>query len=906
MVQSGVFPAGYGAEYSAEQFNANMMGQMVTPAGLVDMQTMAFAPGTQVSFVNAAGQPIHQMQMQMPPTAQPPQQQQFAHYAQHPGHAPPPHVQMPHQSVHQPQMYAAGPQEMAGYGQPHMMPTQMQVGQQGMPAQMGHAPQMGMPAGAPLYGGYPPAGHMGHHPQQQQQQQPGGHYQGGPPRHSGYQGNNSRPHSAQDQHGGPPHGPSPRQYQHRQTPSGGVPPVDSASVPGPPAAAAASPSVTARTPSVTTSPAPATLGNPSATAARSTDGENGAPAEVAPLPPSAAPQVCLLAFRLMHLYIVMMSFQFDLQEGTPASTRGKVLVYKKKDGSALDLQDFKKPAAEVAAVPEHNEVQAGSSQPSEAPKGSETVTDKLPVTAGAPATEAVKADEGSNAVPAEQQALAATSAKKAGDGGPTVPSVHEQLQGLRISAEAASAPAPAEDTPLSPAIKFASLPVSISSAPVSAYGTTSSTASAASIEVPAAPASTPATGDTSAAQGTPTGAARSRKTLLKEALARADAQDPAAAADMLSAYTDAPATAATPAVVPSAQNLTLAASPATKAATAPAPTSTEDSLPDSWDEAAEVPLPPAMPTPEASTAKEAATQRSLRPGGMHGFNMNLHQATAITRYTKQEIVALRPPDKTGHNPLPMYSNISTTEPTTPGSTQKGNRDSGQWGKSMRGDGRPSEGGGDGWKRGDTMPSPAPGSSGKHRKSGSNAGPMPKKVITDPMVLLATETTAILNKITPQTFEKLSQNMLDLNVTNIAQMNLVIELIFEKAVQEQGFANLYAALCTFLNTNATNWQFYSVFRVVNLEPSQEYEYFWIKDCVFPAVYAGPFFSMPDILAALHSPSLPPMQPVSFAPEVAEYVLLNAVDLLVKVRRSIHAGCGCSLRTACPTLLRLRSF
>ncbi|KAJ1408120.1 armadillo-type protein, partial [Ochromonadaceae sp. CCMP2298] len=86
--------------------------------------------------------------------------------------------------------------------------------------------------------------------------------------------------------------------------------------------------------------------------------------------------------------------------------------------------------------------------------------------------------------------------------------------------------------------------------------------------------------------------------------------------------------------------------------------------------------------------------------------------------------------------------------------------------------------------------------------------MPKKVISDPLELLATETTAILNKITPQTFEKLSASMLTLKVENIAMLDKLIEIIFEKAVQEQNFTNLYAELCAFLNASAQHWAFYT--------------------------------------------------------------------------------------------------
>jgi hypothetical protein len=451
----------------------------------------------------------------------------------------------------------------------------------------------------------------------------------------------------------------------------------------------------------------------------------------------------------------------------------------------------------------------------------------------------------------------------------TVPTVLEQLQGLRVATDNISTAATEsnkEDTsPLSPAIKFADLPVSLSSQPVSGYTTVS--AAAPPIDVPSAPASSPAVQEVKTASlSTPT--AQSKKMSKKEMLAMADARGPTSE---LSAYTDS---AAPVKAAPSAQTSTPS-TPVVVAKAQATPQAAQD-LPDSWDDAAELTLPPAMVAPaESSSAKESSHQRSLRPGGKAGFSINLHQAAAVIRFTKQEIMALRPTEKFP-NPLSVYGSITSNEPgSAPGSAQKGG---GQWSKGQRGDARQDN---DGWKRDTVMPSPAQSGSGKHRKSNSSAGPMPKKLVSDPMVLLSTETMAILNKITPQTFDKLAQSMLALNVQNIAQMNKVIELIFEKAVQEQSFANLYAALCSFLNANATHWAFYTVFRVVNNEPSTEYEYFWVKECNFPAVYAGPYYSMADLMNAMFAPTLPPMATVPFTPETVECLLLNSIDLLVRV-------------------------
>jgi hypothetical protein len=543
----------------------------------------------------------------------------------------------------------------------------------------------------------------------------------------------------------------------------------------------------------------------------------------------------------------------------------KVLSYKKKDGSALDIQSFTKKGpddstvAPAAPAVESTDAPAGDA----AAAAVDEVRAPVETTAETPAAVAAAPEPVPEPVPAPAEPAAAAPKRSEKN---AVPTVHEQLQGLRLSPDTTPAtPAVEEETPLSPAIKFADLPVSLSTQPVSAYSTVS--VAAASIDVPAAPASSPAVND---ATQTPN-SVRGKKPSRKDILAKADAQ-PATSSD-LSAYVESTAPEVSPAPAPQAP-----ATPITPAKSTPLK---QEELPDSWDDAAELNLPPALSVAaDASAGRDSTSGRSLRPGGNKAFQINLHQAATITRFTKQQIMAHKPSEKEKlYNPLTIYGSISTNEPSAPGSAQKG---PGQWNKGQRSDARGADGG-DGWKRDTNMPSPAPGTSGKHRKSASNAGPMPKKVISDPMTLLATETTAILNKITPQTFEKLSQSMLALDVRNIAQMSKVIELIFEKAVQEQGFANLYAMLCTFLNTNAMHWAFYSVFRVIDNQNVPSEDYFWIRECEFPPVYAGPFFSQGDCFIPLFNHDFPPMQPVSLPLVAGELFLLTSSDMLVRVRK-----------------------
>ena len=107
----------------------------------------------------------------------------------------------------------------------------------------------------------------------------------------------------------------------------------------------------------------------------------------------------------------------------------------------------------------------------------------------------------------------------------------------------------------------------------------------------------------------------------------------------------------------------------------------ENSLPDSWDhDDAELNLSPLItPTEPVVSAKENTGGRSLRPGGNKSFNINLHQAVATIRFTKAEIVAMRPTDKFA-NPLSMYGNITPGEPTGGPSNQKSSGSGSGWNK----------------------------------------------------------------------------------------------------------------------------------------------------------------------------------------------------------------------------------
>lgn len=54
--------------------------------------------------------------------------------------------------------------------------------------------------------------------------------------------------------------------------------------------------------------------------------------------------------------------------------------------------------------------------------------------------------------------------------------------------------------------------------------------------------------------------------------------------------------------------------------------------------------------------------------------------------------------------------------------------------------------------------------------------------------------SILNKLTPQKFQQLMKQVMDLNIDTEDRLKGVIDLIFEKAISEPNFSVAYANMC----------------------------------------------------------------------------------------------------------------
>ena len=423
---------------------------------------------------------------------------------------------------------------------------------------------------------------------------------------------------------------------------------------------------------------------------------------------------------------------------------------------------------------------------------------------------------------------------------------------------------------------------------------------------------------------------RSKKS-KKDLYAAADAKSASGSIDILSAYKDDPIPP--PAVEPAP----LKPSTSEVKEVVPPPVD-ETELPDSWDETFVPTLNlTAVATKEDSVSNSVplalatvvdgddsalkivvkdAPSRSLRPGGVLGgpkvIKLNKGQSTNV--YSKEELLTLKASSVPSAPSSLLYAGPITAIPwdqqigsnSSGGQYGKGQyaqgsehtrsqnqpQPQGGWGKypnqnqhreSSHSGKETQEGGG--WER--KFPQQAPQTSAAQSSYQSSQGtpqPMPKsklpltKKISDPMELLSIEVKSILNKITPQTFEKLSLQMLSLDVRNTAMLDRVIDIIFDKALDEPYFTQLYAELCSYFNKEGTQWVFYTI--VNYLEDSS---YFWIKDFAFEPVVAGPFNSKNECFASVLDVEVkPPLKPPSFNLNSDEVVLIK--DTLFKVSLS----------------------
>lgn len=587
------------------------------------------------------------------------------------------------------------------------------------------------------------------------------------------------------------------------------------------------------------------------------------------------------------------------QADLPPKKPRNVLTYKSKTGEPIDIKSFQHKSE---STPGHSAPSTVTASPVTLPQEeTAAVAMEAPAAAGpdaVPASSAAAPPSTTVPAPPANTPVAGAEVKRA----PV--EISEPLQQLRISS-----PTLEEMTTVlpSPLVKNTNIPVTLAPSLQSGFSiskaknansqstspTELSTSGSEGVSSAAGSAKESACGEAnvtaniSAAPATPASTASASASSALPIKVPAKNRNDFNGGDMLDAYTMKAATATTTAESPS----TTTPAVATAAASAATPTTTgEPEIADSWeDESAQAAL----------LVDVAPAKRRLVPNGGK-FPPQVTRKVIV--YTKQDMLSLRPAPE-AKNPLPFYDNIvavpegssgaggvgGMTDHNRASNSGGGSGNSGKMSGSQGGwpkkEGRNSYGSSGGvggnadgapdWNR-DTKLPPAQNLSGKGGKKGGSGPPppMPKKQISDPMELLSLEVVSHLNKITPQTFEKLSQTMMSIYVGNTEMLDRLIELIFEKAVQEPNFTVVYADLCSFLSNNANHWLFFTIVR-----DQQSQDYFWIKDFNFEPIAAGPYYSQKECIAVADSDKLPPMKPMVSGCEAQETVLCG--DVLMKV-------------------------
>lgn len=154
-----------------------------------------------------------------------------------------------------------------------------------------------------------------------------------------------------------------------------------------------------------------------------------------------------------------------------------------------------------------------------------------------------------------------------------------------------------------------------------------------------------------------------------------------------------------------------------------------------------------------------------------------------------------------------------------------------------------------------------------------------KELSDPLEKLTCDVRSILNKITPQNFDKLTNQIYDMKISTSEMLDRLVDLIFEKAVHEQSFSNLYATLCHELEKLSSVWQFVKI--VFDVKSNS---FFWMKDLPIDNIVSGPYKSGKDCINALTSEDSPSQSNVPYKLELREILLVNG-EIIVKIFKNV---------------------
>lgn len=154
----------------------------------------------------------------------------------------------------------------------------------------------------------------------------------------------------------------------------------------------------------------------------------------------------------------------------------------------------------------------------------------------------------------------------------------------------------------------------------------------------------------------------------------------------------------------------------------------------------------------------------------------------------------------------------------------------------------------------------------------------------PLIKMAKLVKSILNKMTKEKFDRLSQQLLDIPMDSLAMLKALVEQVFDKAIDENFFADMYAGLCVRLHTMSSGWNFIKT--VHNTDANQ---WNWIADVGVDTEVMGPYETEEACIAAATNDSTD-VRPIPRPCDMEVIRLLIKDKKFIKVLRALPPVAG----------------
>jgi len=140
--------------------------------------------------------------------------------------------------------------------------------------------------------------------------------------------------------------------------------------------------------------------------------------------------------------------------------------------------------------------------------------------------------------------------------------------------------------------------------------------------------------------------------------------------------------------------------------------------------------------------------------------------------------------------------------------------------------------------------------------------------------------AILNKMTKEKFERLSDQMIQLPIASAPVLQAMINTVFEKAIDEPSFGDMYADLCALMSGNVN---YDSFIHVIEGQEQGSQFYQWSADIgVDDAEVVGPFSSEKEAINHVFDADGESLSPIPRGDKQMKLVTLKIVDgIFIKV-------------------------